>query len=107
LSREFALVRSQGHSAQGRLLRLSIARDPAAGEARFGLITPRRLGEAVARNRVRRRLREICRLHRPLLTSGLLIVVAAKPMAARASFQELREEWLILAKRLSILSGSC
>jgi ribonuclease P protein component len=89
------------------LLRLSIARDPAAGETRFGLITSRRLGEAVARNRVRRRLREICRLHRPLLISGLLIVVAAKPMAARASFQELREEWLILAKRLSILSGSC
>jgi ribonuclease P protein component len=84
-----------------------MARDPAAGETRFGLITPRRLGEAVTRNRVRRRLREICRLHRPLLTSGLLVVVAAKSTAAKASFQDLREEWLILARRLSILSGSC
>jgi ribonuclease P protein component len=91
----------------GRLLRLSVARDPAAGGTRFGVITPRRLGEAVTRNRVRRRLREICRLHRPMLGSGLLIVVAAKPMAIRATFKELREEWLILASRLSILSGSC
>ena len=99
-------MRSQGRSAQGRLLRLSVARDPEAGGTRFGLITPRRLGEAVTRNRVRRRLREICRLHRPLLASGLLIVVAAKSMASQATFQELREEWLILATRLSILSGS-
>jgi ribonuclease P protein component len=100
-------VRSQGHSAQGRLLRLSVARDPAGGETRFGLITSRRLGEAVTRNRIRRRLREICRLHRPWVESGLLVVVAAKPMATNASFQELREEWLLLARRLSILSGSC
>jgi ribonuclease P protein component len=89
------------------LLRLSVAHDPAAGGTRFGLITPRRLGEAVMRNRVRRRLREICRLHRPLLASGFLIVVAAKSMASQATFQELQEEWLILARRLSILSGSC
>ena len=78
LSREFALVRSKGCSAQGRLLRLSVARDPAGGGTRFGLITSRRLGEAVTRNRVRRRLREICRLYRRLLAPGFLIVVAAK-----------------------------
>jgi ribonuclease P protein component len=89
------------------LLRVSVARDPAGGETRFGLITPRRLGGAVTRNRIRRRLREICRLHRPWISCGLLVVVAAKSMATNASFQELREEWLILARRLSILSGSC
>jgi len=99
-------VRSEGRSVQGRLLRLSVARCPAGGATRFGLVTSRRVGEAVSRNRVRRRLREICRLHRGLLSQGWLIVVLAKPAAARASFSEMREEWLILARRLSILSGS-
>jgi ribonuclease P protein component len=91
---------------QGRWLRLSAARDPVGGGTRFGLVTPGRVGEAVDRNRVRRRLREICRLHRGLLAPGFLVVVVAKPSAARASFSEMREEWLILARRLSILSGS-
>jgi ribonuclease P protein component len=64
------------------------------------------LGGAVERNRVRRKLREICRLHRELLAPGFLVVVIAKPPAARASFSEMQEEWLILSRRLSILSGS-
>jgi ribonuclease P protein component len=91
---------------QGRLLRLTAASDPAAGATRFGLVTSRRVGGAVIRNQVRRRLREICRLHRAMVARGLLVVVVAKPAAAGASFSELREEWLILARRLPILSGS-
>ena len=60
---EFALVRSEGRSVQGRFLRLSAARIRWR-QTRFGFITPRRIGMAVIRNRVRRRLREICRLYR-------------------------------------------
>jgi hypothetical protein len=45
-------------------------------------------------------------LHRGLLAPGLLVVVVAKSSAAGASFAEMQEEWLILARRLSILSGS-
>jgi RNase P protein component len=41
-----------------------------------------------------------------MLAPGWLIVVVAKPAAVEASFSELREEWLILARRLPILSGS-
>jgi ribonuclease P protein component len=90
---------------QGRLLRLYATKDPAGGGSRFGLITSRRVGGAVVRNRIRRKLREICRLHRATLAPGWLVVIAAKPAAAGASFSELREEWLILARRLPILSG--
>jgi RNase P protein component len=41
-----------------------------------------------------------------MLAPGWLVVVVAKSAAAEASFAELREEWLILARRLPILSGS-
>jgi len=91
---------------QGRLLRLSAFAVSEAVPSRFGFITSRRVGGAVTRNLVRRRLREICRLHRPAIPSGWLVVTVAKSDAATAPFAELREEWLLLARRLSILPRS-
>jgi ribonuclease P protein component len=106
LSREFALVRKDGRSVQGRLLRLSVLAEPNDGATRFGFVTSKRVGGAVVRNRVRRRLREICRLQRPGILPGWLVVTVAKSAAAEAEFAELREEWLLLARRLSILPRS-
>ncbi len=104
--REFALVRTDGRTAQGKYLRLSIASEPSGGSSRFGFITSRRVGGAVERNRTRRRLREICRLNRPEIAPGWLVLTVAKSAAAKASYAELREEWLLLARRLSILPRS-
>lgn len=105
LSREFALVRKEGRVAQGKLLRISAVSMPGQ-DTRFGIITSRRVGEAVVRNRVRRRLREICRLHRVLAVPGHIVVIVAKSAAATATFAALREEWLLLTRRLSILPRS-
>ena len=59
---------------------------------RAGIIVPRYRNSAVARNRVKRRLREILRQvvlpHIPPVD----IVVRASPQAYSASFQELRSE---------------
>lgn len=106
LGREFALVRQEGRTLQGKYLRVSVVSEPAGQETRFGFITSRRVGGAVERNRTRRRLREICRLCRPEILAGWLVVTVAKSSAARATYAELREEWLLLARRLSILPRS-
>lgn len=106
LSREFALVRKEGRSVQGRLLRLSVVALPGGEASRFGFITSKRVGGAVVRNRVRRRMREVCRLERPAVNPGWLVVTIAKSAAAKAAYAELREEWLLLARRLSILPRS-
>jgi ribonuclease P protein component len=71
--------------------------------AKAGIITSRRVGGAVVRNKVRRRLREILKSCLPQIPSGLLVVVVAKSAAAEASFEQLKAEWLLLARRLSIL----
>jgi ribonuclease P protein component len=105
-SRDFRKVREKGKSSQGRLLRLGVFKSCDSLPARIGLVTSKRVGGAVDRNKTRRRLREIIRAVRPQLTSGFDIVVVAKSSAASASFDDLRAEWLLLARRLSILPDS-
>jgi len=82
---------------------------PATETVRFraGFITSRAVGRAVARNRVRRRLREIVRRHQRDLIDGVWIVTIARAAAARASYEQLEVEWLRLAKRASILAAPC
>ncbi len=58
----------------------------------------------MVRNRIRRRLRDIVRLHQAELPQELWIVTIARSGAARASYQALKDEWLRLAKRASILA---
>ena len=101
---EFDRVKQQGHPERGRFMVLSILTMPESGASRVGFITSRRLGSAVVRNRVRRRLREIVRKHQHDLREDFWIVLIARPDAANASYRALEDEWLRLAKRASILA---
>ena len=100
---EFRRVKIQGNSFHGKLLILSVLKRPGLPETKIGLITTRRLGNAVARNRTRRRIREIVRAILPRLERGVHLVVIARKNAAAAPFEELRNEWLRLANRAALL----
>ncbi len=69
--------------------------------SRFGFAVSKRLGGAVQRNLVRRRLREAARL--AAARPGWDIVVIARVPAARASFHELRAALEQLLRRARIL----
>ena len=100
---EYERVKRAGLIRRGKLLTLSAAVVDNSGLCRVGFITSRKLGIAVVRNRVRRRLREIVRQHQYDLRQDLWIVVIAKRDAANASYCALEDEWLRLARRASIL----
>jgi ribonuclease P protein component len=70
---------------------------------RFGLVTSRKVGGAVVRNKVRRRLRHIQREHQSKIRENVWCVTVARFRAAQASFKELEEEWCKLAKRAGVL----
>jgi len=72
--------------------------------ARIAIVVPRFNRTAVARNRVKRRLRELAR--RELLPSlkPVDIVIRATPSSYRASFDTLRTSMRALAQRLPILA---
>ena len=58
-------------------------------ETRIGLSTPRTLGDAVRRNRVRRRLRELVRGRLGRIGGGWDLLLIARPSAAAASWYDL------------------
>ena len=100
---EFARVRSEGRSVHGKMLLLGILKGCGKEDGRVGIVTSRRVGNAVLRNRVRRRLRELFRIMRPRLIPGLWLVVVVKSPAAHATPAALGEEFRQLAQRGRIL----
>ena len=90
--REFEECYASGVRVSGRLLQIFLRR--ASERSRLGISVPRRVGAAVHRNRVRRRLRELFRRNRELIAGGpVWIVINARPPAASASFGELSTEY--------------
>ena len=73
---------------------------------RVGITVSKKLGHAVVRNRVRRRLREIYRLNEDLFTPGWDIVVVARSRCIDASFQSLSKAYLALAAKAGILKNT-
>jgi ribonuclease P protein component len=96
---EFAAVRNEGKSWHGRLMVLGALATTEQHPARIGIITSRKTGSAVERSRVRRRLREVFRLHRRLLPPGLWMVIVPRRAAVDAKFAALRDEWCSLSAR--------
>jgi ribonuclease P protein component len=100
---EYERVKQNGVTQRGKLLILSVMPLDNAGEWRAGFVTSGRMGGAVVRNRVRRRLREIVRRHQHELRQGFWLVIIARQEAATAPYAALEDEWLRLARRASIL----
>ena len=72
-------------------------------ENRVGLTVGKKLGHAVVRNRVRRRLREVYRLNEDRFLPGWDIVVVARTKALHVSFADLTKGYLSLAEKAGIL----
>ena len=70
---------------------------------RVGITVGKKLGHAVIRNRVRRRLREVYRLNEDRFAPGWDIVVVARSRCIRASFSDLTNAYLSLAEKAGVL----
>ena len=70
---------------------------------RVGITVGKKLGGAVVRNRVRRRLREVYRLNEAAFAPGWDIVVVARSRCIKANFSILTKAYLSLAEKAGIL----
>lgn len=98
----FRRLYHKGRSAANGYLVLYCRRSGST-ENRVGLTVSTKLGHAVVRNRIRRRLREIYRLHEASFQSGWDLVVVARSRAVQADYRTLERSFLSLAKKLGLL----
>ena len=85
-----AAVRGGRRAGRGTVVVHLLLDEPAqAPEARAGFVVSKAVGNAVVRNKVRRRLRHLVRPRLTALPPGALLVVRALPASASASFETL------------------
>lgn len=100
---EFRLTLRKGRRSAGRLLVVSVLTILEDGSdqirPRFGFVITRKVGNAVVRNRLRRRLKAIARELIPEVAFGTRVVLRVLPLAAAATFTELDAEFRELLQR--------
>jgi ribonuclease P protein component len=62
--------------------------------SRVGVVASRKVGEAVVRNKVKRRMRELFRRNKDLLGTPVDLLIVAGPEMPRAEWTQLKEEYL-------------
>ena len=97
----FRRLYAKGKSAAAPALVLYVRRN-GNKENRLGLTVSTKVGKAVVRNKVRRRLREIYRLHQHELARGWDLVVVARVKAAFVPYAVLERDFLKLADKLGV-----
>lgn len=95
---EFDAAYREGRRRSGRNF-VIFARKNGLERGRFGMSIKKALGTAVVRNRIRRRVREILRLHRQEIAPGWDIVIHPGRATATMKFAQLEAELLGLLPR--------
>ena len=99
---QYALVYRGGSSWVDRLVVMKVLPN-SLDLTRCGFSVSRRVGSAVVRNRVKRRLREIIRL--TPLPPGWDIVLIARPQVAAARYDDIEKSVRGLLTRAGLLTG--
>ena len=98
---EFRRIYRKGRSAVSPCLVVYCQKNR-RGQSRLGVTVSTKLGHAVVRNRVRRRIREIFRLSQGKMKQGYDIIVVARTRAAHADYWELKRAFEKTCKKLGL-----
>ena len=99
---DFRRLYAKGKSAVNPYMVLYCRRN-SLGVNRLGYTVSTKLGHAVVRNRVRRRLREIYRLNSPAMKTGYDIVVVARSRCVNARYAKMDAAFLDACGTLGLL----
>ena len=102
LNHEFRRLYAKGRSAVSPTLVIYMRRTKRSVN-RVGFTVTVKIGKAVVRNRVRRRLREIYRLNETKLLRGIDMIVVARGRSTSATYWELERDYLCCCKKLGLL----
>lgn len=101
--RDFARVRQQGQRLTSGCLIANWQTLAEAAHSRLGVITTRRLGNAVVRSRARRLLRESFRLHQHELATPVDLVLVARSSIAGKGLPAVERDFLTTLRKAGLL----
>jgi len=99
---EYRLVYKYGKYEVSRLCviyRMPVAKEP----TKIGFVTGKKVGNAVARNRARRLMREVYRLHQHEIREGYHIVLVGRTKLSEVTYAEAEKDILYLLRRSKLL----
>lgn len=99
---DFQTVYRNGKSYANKLL-IMYVHSTERPETRIGISVSKKVGNSVARHHFARLMREIFRLHRDSIDSGLDIIVVARQAAREADFKKLESAYMHLCGLHNIL----
>ena len=104
-ARDFTRLRAAGKRLTTGCLVANWHPRPATQCSRLGVITSKRIGGAVVRNRARRLLRESFRLHQRDLVQPVDLILVARPSIVGKAFSDVERDFLTTLRKAGLLKG--
>jgi ribonuclease P protein component len=101
-TREFQSVYKNHAKFSGNLFICLINENSSAEELAIGIVVSKKVGKAVCRNKIKRRIRSFFREHKDQIFAKGKMIIIAKPAAANAEWQNIKDELYDFLERIEI-----
>jgi len=98
--KEYSYIYANGLRLSGKYMIVFVIRN-LLSHNRFGIVTSKKVGNAVTRNRTKRRIREVIRKNMDLLPSGYDIVIVARFNTKEANFALIEKDYVKMMRKAS------
>jgi ribonuclease P protein component len=103
---DFARAKTQGQRLISGCLIANVLARPEGLATRLGVVTSKKIGNAVVRSRARRLLRESFRLHQHDLARAVDLVLVARPSIAGRKLAEVEKDFLRVLRQARLEKGT-
>lgn len=100
-TKEYNNIYNNGKKIQGRYI-IAFCQKNSNEYNRFGIVTSKKIGNAVARNRAKRRLRAIVNSSQHEISEGYNIVIIARYNIGNAAFENLKKDFFIIMRKAGL-----
>lgn len=100
-SQQYNNIYQNGRKFLGKCLIVFIVENE-LGINRFGIVTSKKIGNAVTRNKAKRRLRSLINENRLKLKQGYDIVLVSRPLISKVKYNQIEKDFSIVMRKTGL-----